>query len=92
LITVPNISPGDAEVTRSLLAITAEVNVSTGARAAVSDASRAEDLEAWSFQRIEDVESLLTLLEDYRRHGTLNPDAIHSVDRLIAKLTVAARS
>ena len=50
------------------------------------------DHEAWSFQRIEDLESLLALPEDYRRHGTLNPDAIHSVDRLIAKLTVAARS
>ena len=66
--------------------------MSTGARAAVSGASRAGDLEAWSFQRIEDVESLLALLEDYRRHGALNSDAIHSIDRLIAKLTVAARS
>jgi len=38
------------------------------------------------------VESLLALLEDYRRHGTLTTDTIHSVDRLIAKLTVASRS
>ena len=92
MVTVSGISPGDADVTRSLLAITAEVNLSTGARAAISGATRTADLEAWTFQRVEDIESLLALLEDYRRHGTLAPDTIHSVDRLIAKLTVAARS
>ena len=92
MVTVPGIPLGDADATRRLLAITAEVTVSTGARAAVAGAVRAGDLEAWTFQRVEDVESLLVLLEDYRRHGTLAPDAIHSIDRLIAKLRVAARS
>jgi len=92
MVTVPDISLGDAEATRNLLAITADVAVSTGARAAVSGFTRAGNLEAWTFQRVEDVESLLALLEDYRRHGTLTPDTIHSVDRLIAKLTAAARS
>ena len=92
MITVSGISPGDADAARSLLAVTADVAVSTGARAAVSGANRAGDLEAWTFQRIEAVESLLVLLEDYRRHGTLAADRIHSVDRLIAKLTAASRS
>ena len=92
MITGPGISLGDAAVTRRLLAITAEVAVSAGARATVSGANRAGDLEAWTFQRVEDIESLLALLEDYRRHGTLAPDTLRSLDRLIAKLTVAARS
>ena len=52
----------------------------------------AGDVEAWTFQRVEDIESLLALIEDYRRHGTPTADTIHSVDRLIAKLTVASRS
>ena len=92
MIVVSGIPASDAKVARSLLATTADVAVSTGARAAVSGATRAGDLEAWTFQRIEDVESLLALLEDYRRHGILAQDTIHSVDRLIAKLTVASRS
>ena len=92
MITVPGIARGDADVARTLLATTAEAAVSTGARAAVSGATRTSDLEEWNFQRIEDAESLLALLEDHRRHGTLAPEVIHAVDRLIAKLTVAVRS
>jgi hypothetical protein len=63
--------------------------VSTGVRAAASGAERTGDVEAWTFQRVEDVESLLALLEDHRRHWTLGQAAIHAVDRLIAKLTAA---
>ena len=91
MITVPGILVGDADVARGRLAITADVTLSTGARAAVSGATRAGDLEAWTFQRIEDVESVLALLEGYRRHGTLGQDTIHAVDRLIAKLTAASK-
>jgi len=92
MITVSGIPAGDADLARSVLATTADMAVSTGARAAVSGATRTGDVEAWTFQRVEDVESLLALLEDHRRHGTLAPDTIHSVDRLIAELTVASRS
>ena len=92
MIIVPGIARGDGDVARTLLATTADAAVSTGARAAVSGATRTGDREAWNFQRIEDAESLLALLEDHRRHGTLASDTIHSVDRLIAKLTVAVRS
>jgi hypothetical protein len=91
MITVPGIPAGDAEVARILLATTADAAVSTGARAAASGATRTGGLEAWTFQRVEDVESLLALLEDHRRHGTLGQDTIHAVDRLIAKLTTACR-
>ena len=52
----------------------------------------AGDGEAWTFQRIEDAESLLALLEDHRRHGTLGLDKVHAVDRLIATLTAACRA
>jgi hypothetical protein len=92
MITVPGILTGDADVARGLLATTADSVVSTGARVAVSGARRTGNAEAWRFQRIEDVESLLALLEDYRRHGTLGDDTIHAVDRLIATLTAACRS
>ena len=92
MVTVPGISAGDADVVRGLLATTADAAVSTGARAAASGAKRTGDLEAWTFQRVEDVESLLALLEDRRRHGTLSQDTIHAVDRLIAKLTAASKS
>ena len=92
MVTVPGISAGDADVARSLLATTADAAVSTGAREAVSGAKRAGDAEAWTFQRIEDAESLLALLEDHRRHGTLGPDKVHAVDRLIATLTAACRA
>jgi hypothetical protein len=92
MITVPGILAGDADVARSLLATTADAAVSTGARAAASGAKRTGDLEAWTFQRVEDVESLLALLEDRRRHGTLGPDPVHAVDRLIARLTAACRA
>jgi len=91
MITVPGILAGDADIARSLLAATAGVAVSTGARAAASGAKRTDDVEAWTFQRVEDVESLLALLEDRRRHGTLGQDTIHAVDRLIATLTAAGR-
>ena len=91
MITVPGIPAGDAEVARSLLATTTDAAVSTGARAAASGAKRTGDVEAWTFQRVEDVESLLALLEDRRRHGTLGQDTIHTVDRLIAKLTAASK-
>lgn len=91
MVTVPGILAGDAEVARSLLATTADAAVSTGARAAASGATRTGGLEAWTFQRVEDVESLLALLEDHRRHGALGPDKVHAVDRLIAKLTAACR-
>jgi hypothetical protein len=53
---------------------------------------RADDLEAWTFQRVEDIESLLALLESHRRHGEFSQHAIHAVDRLIATLTAARRS
>jgi hypothetical protein len=92
LITVPGIPAGDGEVARGLLATTADAAVSTGARAAASRAKRTGDLETWTFQRVEDVESLLALLEDHRRHGTLGQDTIHAVDRLIAKLTAASKA
>jgi hypothetical protein len=92
MITVPGISAGDADVARDLLATTADAAVSTGARAAASGVERTGDAEAWTFQRVEDVESLLALLEDHRRHGTLGPDKVHAVDRLIAKLTAACRA
>jgi hypothetical protein len=92
MITVPGILAGDADVARGLLATTAGVAVSTGARAAASGAERTGDAEAWTFQRVEDVESLLALLEDHRRHGTLGPDKVHAVDRLIAKLTAACKA
>ena len=92
MVIVPGILGGDADIARSLLATTADVAVSTGARVAVSGAKRAADLEAWTFQRVEDAESLLALLEDHRRHGTLGPDKVHAVDRLIATLTAACRA
>ena len=92
LITVPGILAGDADIARSLLAATADVAVSTGARAGASGAKRTGDVEAWTFQRVEDVESLLALLEDRRRLGKLSQDTIHAVDRLIAKLTAACRA
>jgi hypothetical protein len=92
MVTVPGISAGDADVVRGLLATTADAAVSTGARTAASGAKRTGDLEAWTFQRVEDAESLLVLLEDHRRHGTLGQDTIHALDRLIAKLTAASKS
>ena len=92
MIAVPGILAADGRVARGLLATTAEAAVSTGARAAASGATRTGDVETWTFQRVEDVESLLALLEDHRRHGKLSPDMIHAVDRLIAKLTSAGRS
>ena len=92
MIAVPGILAADAGVARGLLATTAEAAVSTGARAAASGSTRTGDVETWTFQRVEDVESLLALLEDHRRHGKLNPDVVHAVDRLIAKLTSAGRS
>lgn len=91
MIAVPDIPAGDADVARILLAGTADAAVSTGARAAASDAERTGDVETWTFQRVEDVESLLALLEDHRRHWTIGHPAIHAVDRLIAKLTAACR-
>jgi hypothetical protein len=92
MITVPGILAADADVARSLLATTADAALSTGARAAVSGSKRTGDAEAWRFQRVEDAESLLALLEDHRRHGNLTPDTTHAVDRLIAKLTAACRA
>jgi len=92
MVTVPGILAGDAAVARGLLATTADAAVSTGARAAASSPARTGDLESWTFQRVEDVESLLALLEDHRRHGTLGHDMVHAVDRLIATLTAACRS
>ena len=92
MIPVPGILAGDADIARGLLAATADVAVSTGARAAASGAKRTGDVEVWTFQRVEDVESLLALLEDRRRHGTLGEDTIHAVDRLITKLTAAGRA
>ncbi len=89
MITVAGISGNDADVARSLLESAAAMAVSTGARAATSGARRVGNLEAWSFQRVEDVESVLALLEGYRRHENPAPDRIHAVDRLIAKLTAA---
>lgn len=91
MIAVAGILAGDADVLRSLLATTADAAISTGARAAASGASRTGDAEAWTFQRVEDVESLLALLEDRRRHGKLSPDTTHAVDRLIAVLAAACR-
>jgi len=73
MITVPGILAGDADLARGLLGTPANVAVSTGARAAALGAKRTGDVEAWTFQRVEDVESLLALLEDRRRHGTLRP-------------------
>ena len=89
MIAVSDISADDVEVARGLMANAADVALSTGARAAASGAKRVGDLETWTFQRTEDVESLLALLEDYRRHWHAGQAGIHSVDRLIAKLTAA---
>ena len=91
MIAVPGILAGDADVARSLLAATSDLAVSTGARAAASGAKRTGGVEAWTFQRVEDVESLVALLEDRRRHEKLGQGAIHAVDRLIAKLTAASK-
>jgi hypothetical protein len=92
MITVRGIPAGDADVARIILAGTADVAVSTGARAAAASAERIGDVEAWAFQRVEDVESLLVLLEDRRRHWTPGQAAVHAVDRLIAKLTASCRA
>jgi hypothetical protein len=92
MIAVAGLLAGDADVARILLATAADDAVSTGARAAASGAERTGDVEAWTFQRVEDVESLLALLEDRRRHETLGQAAIHAIDRLIAKLTAACRA
>ncbi len=92
MILVGKILAGDAQVTRGLLENATAVAVTTGARTAASGAERIGDLETWAFQRTEDAESLLTLLEDYRRHwnpGQREIPSIHSIDRLIAKLTAA---
>lgn len=91
MITVPGIFAGDADVARSLLATRADATVSSGARAAVSGATRTGDAEAWRFQRVEDLESLVALLEDQRRHGALTQDTTHAVDRLLATLTAALK-
>jgi len=92
MITVRGIPVADADVARSLLATTADDTVSTGARAAIAGTRRTGDAEAWSFQRVEDVESIVAMLEERRRHGTLSQDTTHAVDRLIAKLAAAAKS
>lgn len=92
MVTVSDIFTGDAAVARRLLAATDPAAVSTGARAAASGATRTGDVETWTFQRVEDVESLLAQLEDHRRHGSLGEEAVHAVDRLIAKLTAARTS
>jgi len=91
MIAVPGIPAGEADLARILLAATADVAVSTGARAAASGAERAGDVEVWTFQRVEDVESLIALLESRRRHGALDHGTIHAVDRLIATLAAACR-
>jgi len=92
MIVVSKILAGDARVTRGLLGSAAALAVTTGARTAASGVERIAELETWAFQRTEDAESLLALLEDYRRRW--NParreiPSIHSIDRLIAKLTAA---
>ena len=92
MIVVSKILAGDAQVARGLLDNAAAIAVSTGARKAASGAERIGDLETLAFQRTADAESLLALLEDYRRRW--NPTvreipSIHSIDRLIAKLTAA---
>jgi len=89
MIEVSDILAGDADIARGLIARAADAALSTGARAAASGAKRTGELETWSFQRTEDVESLLALLEDCRRHLHADHGGIHSVDRLIAKLTAA---
>ncbi len=92
MIRVSKILAGDARVARGLLYDAAAVAVTTGARTAASGAERVGDLETWAFQRTEDVKSLLGLLEDYRRRwnpGRREMPSIHSIDRLIAKLTAA---
>jgi hypothetical protein len=92
MIIVPGILAGDADVARGLLAMPANVAVSTGARAAASGAKRTGDVESWTFQRVEDIESFLVLLEDRRKFGALGQDTIHAVDRLITTLTAAGKS
>ena len=92
MIRVSKILAGDARVARGLLHGAPAVAVTTGARTAASGAERIGDLETWAFQRAEDAESLLALLEDYRRHwnpGRREMPSIDSIDRLIAKLTAA---
>lgn len=89
MIAVSDILTGDALVARWLMEGAADIALSTGARAAASGAKRTGDLETWTFQRTEDVESLVALLEDHRRHWKPDQEEIHSVDRLIARLTAA---
>jgi len=92
MITVSRILARDAQAARGLLYNSAAVAVTTGARTAASGAERVGDLETWAFQRTEDAESLLALLADYRRRwnpGRRDIPSIHSIDRLIAKLTAA---
>jgi hypothetical protein len=92
MIKVSKILARDAKAARGLLYDSAAVTVTTGARTAASRAERIGDLETWAFQRTEDAESLLALLEDYRRRwnpGRSELPSIHSIDRFIAKLTAA---
>ena len=92
MIRVNKILARDAQAARGLLYDAGAVAVTTGARTAASGAERIGDLETWAFQRTEDAESLLALLEDYRRRwnpGRHEMPSIHSIDRLIAKLTAA---
>ena len=92
MIRVSRILARDAQAARGLLYNSAAVAVTTGARTAASGVERVGDLETWAFQRTEDAESLLALLADYRRRwnpGRRDIPSIHSIDRLIAKLTAA---
>jgi hypothetical protein len=93
MIPINDILVNDASVARSLGDRAASTAVSSGARAAACGAMRIGDREMWTFQRTEDVESLLALLGDCRRHWnpsqnqTYSHEKIHSVNRLIVKLT-----
>lgn len=89
MIAVSDILTGDAVVARRLMESAADIALSTGARTAASGAKRTGDLETWTFQRTEDVETLVALLEDHRRHWKPDQDGIHSIDRLIARLRAA---
>ena len=94
MLVISEIRVEDAYVARNLMESAA---VSTGAHTAGAVAKRDGSLETWTFQRTEDVESLLALLEEYRRRwnpARPKPEtvySIHAIDRLIAKLTATLR-
>jgi hypothetical protein len=92
MIRLRRILARDADAARGLLHNVPAMTVTTGACRAASGAERIGDLETWAFQRAEDAECPLALLKDCRRRwnpGRSDLPSIHSLDRLVTKLTIA---